>query len=188
LISAVEMKQPILWIAFALAVAMMIMPYKCLAASYTVGDTTGWTTRQNYTAWTSGKTFRVGDTLVFKYTVGEHDTESVTKANHDSCTVANPLFTNSTGNDIITLNTTGAHYFICGIPGHCGEGMKLAVTVVAASTPTPSGSPSPPPPSEASPPPPSSTGSNESTAAPSYHMDGVVLAGASLVLAMVSLY
>lgn len=51
----------------ALATAFLILlvaaPVAVYGASHTVGDTNGWTSTVDYTAWTSGKTFTVGDTL-----------------------------------------------------------------------------------------------------------------------------
>lgn len=35
----------------------------CLAKVYTVGDTAGWSLSVDYSTWTSGKTFSVGDSL-----------------------------------------------------------------------------------------------------------------------------
>ncbi|XP_052109823.1 blue copper protein 1b-like [Arachis duranensis] len=37
------------------------------ATDYTVGDASGWTLEVNYTKWATGKEFKVGDTLTFKY-------------------------------------------------------------------------------------------------------------------------
>jgi hypothetical protein len=39
----------------------MIVP--SLATVYTVGDSSGWTIGTDYSTWTSGKTFAVGDSL-----------------------------------------------------------------------------------------------------------------------------
>ncbi|OVA20895.1 Plastocyanin-like [Macleaya cordata] len=99
-----------------------------LATDYTVGDSTGWTTNMDYSTWTSGKTFAVGDTLVFNYG-GGHTVDEVSASDYSSCAVGNSLTTDSSGATSITLKTPGTHYFICGVPGHCGNGMKLAVTV-----------------------------------------------------------
>lgn len=177
------MEQQKLWIAVAVAMTMMVLPFNCLATYYTVGGSQEWTLGVNYSTWASGKTFAVGDKLVFKYTPGAHSTLVVNKAAYDSCLLTNPLATHTTGNDTITLNSTSATYYICGIPGHCSGGMKLAITVGAASPQSPPtiGSPvsSPPTNTTSSPP-------KKSAAAASYRMDGVVL-GASLLFAMVLL-
>ncbi|XP_043698413.1 blue copper protein-like [Telopea speciosissima] len=112
-----------------------------LATDYTVGDATGWTTNVDYSTWTSGKTFAVGDSLVFNYG-GGHTVDEVSGSDYSSCTVGNSITTDSSGATKITLKTTGSHYFICGIVGHCASGMKLSVTVAGATSKTPSTTPS----------------------------------------------
>ncbi|XP_043720670.1 blue copper protein-like [Telopea speciosissima] len=115
-----------------------------LATDYTVGDGSGWTTNVDYNSWTSGKTFAVGDNLVFNY-VGGHTVDEVTKNDYSSCTAGNSLSTDNSGATTITLKTTGTHYFMCGAYGHCASGMKLAVTVAGgeATSTTPSTGSSP---------------------------------------------
>eukprot|EP00253_Pinus_taeda_P000001 PITA_00001 len=140
------MGQQGLWIALVVAMAMMVLPFNCLATDYTVGDSAQWTLGVNYNTWASGKTFIVGDKLVFKYTPGTHNALVVNKAAYDSCLATNPLATHTSGNDTITLDSTGAKYYICGITGHCSAGMKLTITVGAASTSKKNGTaPSPSP-------------------------------------------
>ncbi|KAF8404657.1 hypothetical protein HHK36_009545 [Tetracentron sinense] len=48
-------------IVCAILVLCCVVP--SLATVYTVGDTTGWMTNVDYSTWTSGKTFAVGDSL-----------------------------------------------------------------------------------------------------------------------------
>ncbi|KAB1219980.1 Blue copper protein [Morella rubra] len=122
----------------ALLVLCMVVP--SLATDYTVGDSTGWTTGVDYSTWTSGKTFAVGDSLKFNYGSG-HTVDEVSGSDYSSCTVGNSISTDSSGATTIQLKTAGTHYYICGIVGHCGSGMKLSVSVGKASTttPTPSG-------------------------------------------------
>ncbi|KAF8034951.1 hypothetical protein BT93_C1086 [Corymbia citriodora subsp. variegata] len=105
------------------------------ATVYTVGDTTGWVMGTDYTTWTSGKTFSVGDSLAFNYG-GGHTVDEVSKSDYDSCTVGNAITTDSSGATTIPLKTAGTHYFICGAAGHCSSGMKLAVSVKAGTSPT----------------------------------------------------
>jgi plastocyanin len=120
------------------------------ATTYTVGAPAGsWDTRTNYAQWVSAVTFRVGDQLVFKYSPAAHDVVEVTKAGYDSCSSSGPIATFNSGDDTVPLAAIGTRYFICGFPGHCAAGMKLAVKVEAAaaapggSSTTPSPSPSP---------------------------------------------
>ncbi|KAF7015679.1 hypothetical protein CFC21_029455 [Triticum aestivum] len=118
------------------------------AATFTVGDGQGWTTGANYATWASGKTFAVGDKLVFNYASQAHTVTEVTKSEYDACS-SNANGDNS-GATTMTLKA-GANYYICTIGTHCAAGMKLAVTAgdsssgsgtPAAGTPptTPSGS------------------------------------------------
>ncbi|CAK7347193.1 unnamed protein product [Dovyalis caffra] len=126
-----------------LVVLCMVRPG--LATDYTVGDTSGWAIGADYSTWTSGKTFAVGDNLVFNYG-GGHTVDEVSASDYSTCTTGNAITSDSSGATTIALKTAGSHYFICGVPGHCGSGMKLAVTVAAAAgsstTPSASGTPS----------------------------------------------
>ncbi|KAF8406055.1 hypothetical protein HHK36_008135 [Tetracentron sinense] len=102
------------------AILVLCCAVPSLATVYTVGDTTGWTTNADYTTWTSGKTFAVGDSL-------GHTVDEVSSTDYTSCTVGNSITTDSSGATTIKLKKAGSHYFICGVIGHCGSGMKLAV-------------------------------------------------------------
>ena len=72
---------------------------------------------------------------VFNYMSKAHSVTEVSKSGYDTCSGANALKDDESGNTVITLQTPGTYYFICNIPGHCANGMKLAVAVAA----TPSG-------------------------------------------------
>ncbi|XP_057415457.1 blue copper protein-like [Lotus japonicus] len=136
------------------------------AVTYTVGDTIGWTVPTNgasaYRTWASGKTFKVGDILVFNYAASAHNVEEVTKQKYDSCNSTSPIATYTTPPVRVTIKKTGAHYFICGVPGHCLGGQKLSINVTGGSstaTPPSSASPSPSPSSSTTPPQDSAAGS-----------------------------
>ncbi|KAI3689210.1 hypothetical protein L2E82_47161 [Cichorium intybus] len=105
------------------------------AKVYRVGDSGGWALSVDYTAWASDKTFLVGDSLVFNYD-SSHTVDEVSSADYTTCTVGNSIASYNSGPTTITLNTTGTHYFICGIVGHCGVGMKLTVDVTGAGSPS----------------------------------------------------
>jgi hypothetical protein len=62
---------------------------------------------------------------VFKYPPGAHTVVAVNAAGYNSCSGGGKTY--GSGNDRITLSR-GTNYFICGIPGHCVAGMKMAVT------------------------------------------------------------
>ncbi|EES05493.1 hypothetical protein BDA96_04G243400 [Sorghum bicolor] len=132
------------WVSrLPLAVLLLVACSSSTAAatSYTVGDGSGWTTGVDYTSWAASKNFKVGDNLVFNYAKGLHTVVEVSAAEYMACTAANPLGSDSSGATTVALKTPGTHYFVCSITGHCGAGMKLAVTVGGsnspATTPTP---------------------------------------------------
>ncbi|KAL3514221.1 hypothetical protein ACH5RR_026938 [Cinchona calisaya] len=119
-----------------------------LATVYTVGDSGGWALGVDYSSWTSGKTFNVGDSLVFNYQ-SSHTVDEVTANDYSTCTVGSAISTDNSGSTTIPLKTPGPHYFICGVIGHCGGGMKLSVTVTGGvagngSTTTPPSTITPP--------------------------------------------
>ncbi|CAD5178666.1 unnamed protein product, partial [Musa acuminata subsp. malaccensis] len=75
-----------------------------MGANYDVGGPAGsWDLATNYTQWVSGKAFRVGDTLTFKY-ASSHDVLEVSSAAYSSCTTSNPISTSTGGNTVVTLN------------------------------------------------------------------------------------
>ncbi|KAM3360652.1 blue copper protein-like [Capsicum galapagoense] len=134
-----------------------------VAQTYIVGDNMGWNVPTggpvSYQRWTNGKSFKVGDTLVFNFVNGAHNVATVSKAAYDSCSTTSPINTISTGPARITLTNSGEHYYVCTFPRHCSLGQKLAINVTgsdsAAPTPsiaaTPSGSTVPSAPSGDSP-------------------------------------
>ncbi|KAL7137732.1 hypothetical protein ABFS83_10G112500 [Erythranthe nasuta] len=144
--------------------------------TYVVGDSLGWTVPPGggpiaYRTWAMGKTFMVGDILVFNFT-NAHDVAEVTRAEFDSCNISTtttaPITTSPAR---ITLSSAGGNYYICTITQHCSWGQKLAINVTAGTTgsaPAPSSTATPPsgsapPPSSTITPPPSSGGSTPST-------------------------
>ncbi|XP_073128565.1 umecyanin-like [Henckelia pumila] len=132
----------------------------CSAAQtvHTVGGDICWEIPPNsslsYANWTSGKTFSVGDILVFNFETNQHDLARVTKASYDACNDDNVIGSViTTGPANVTLATPGDHYYICTFGSHCVAGQKLAITVRASSSSTPGGGPAaapPPPPDSAS--------------------------------------
>ncbi|KAL6633861.1 hypothetical protein ACP70R_026532 [Stipagrostis hirtigluma subsp. patula] len=106
------------------------------ATDYVVGDSSGWSSGVDYTTWAKGKTFNVGDNLVFQYSA-MHNVAEVSSADYSACSASNSIQSYSDQNTKVALTAPGTRYFICGTPGHCSGGMKLAVTVAAAATTSP---------------------------------------------------
>ncbi|CAK8559911.1 unnamed protein product [Lathyrus sativus] len=121
---------------------VLLLAFPCVfATDYTVGDANQWTQQVDYTKWTAGKTFKVGDNLVFKYGA-THQVNEVDESDYKSCSSSNTIKNYADGDSKVPLTKAGKIYFICPTPGHCNAGMKLEVNVVAAgTTPTPTGTP-----------------------------------------------
>eukprot|EP01018_Ginkgo_biloba_P035106 Gb_22461 [translate_table: standard] len=119
-------------LVYGVVVVLLVLPY-CSATNYRVGDANGWNTNVNYTAWAAGKTFAVGDNLIFTYPP-IHDVLEVNKAGYDNCQGSNALNSSSGGSTTIPLTSSGNKYYMCGISNHCSLGMKLAISVAGRST------------------------------------------------------
>ncbi|KAG6399251.1 hypothetical protein SASPL_140727 [Salvia splendens] len=122
-------------------VAAAVAP--ALALDYMVGDGEGWKLKVNYTQWAAGKTFVVGDNLIFMYTAADHNVIPVSGADFKACNRSGALKgPYSSGNDKIALDGPGKKWYICGKEGHCDGGMKLVISVEAgAPAPAPSSAP-----------------------------------------------
>ncbi|KAH8945805.1 hypothetical protein BDL97_12G060300 [Sphagnum fallax] len=91
-----------------------------------------------YSAWAADKKFHLGDNLVFEFPTGGHDVLQLRNfADFNACNTNNAISIHYTGHTVIPLLTTGSLYFICGIPGHCLQGMKLEVIVMEAAGTSP---------------------------------------------------
>ncbi|XVF86409.1 hypothetical protein PTKIN_Ptkin18bG0037500 [Pterospermum kingtungense] len=108
-----------------------------MAAVYHVGDSSGWTilgSGHNYQSWAATKKFFAGDTLVFEYNNQFHNVIQVNVIDFKSCNPDSPIARYGKGKDSMTLESSGEYYFLCGIPGHCQDGMKLHITVNSANS------------------------------------------------------
>ncbi|KAK6915044.1 Phytocyanin domain [Dillenia turbinata] len=147
---------------FAILLVLGVVLQCAVATTYVVGDSSGWAVPSDsstYSNWVSGKTFLVGDILTFNFTTNAHDVLQVTKESYEACTSTNNIGSViTTGPANINLNSTGEHYYICTVSGHCQSGQKLSLTVSASPTtsPSPAGAPTS---QTTPPPPPSSSGS-----------------------------
>ncbi|KAK1263571.1 hypothetical protein QJS04_geneDACA009418 [Acorus gramineus] len=126
---------------------IVVLSSIALATEHVVGDKDGWKIGVNYTEWVKGKTFLVGDTLVFNYDNTTHNVFKVDGDQFKACklppakTADNPL---SSGHDVIALKASGKKWYICGTPGHCDKGMKLVINVQSPAGPAPTPAPTAP--------------------------------------------
>ncbi|KAM0881318.1 hypothetical protein ACQ4PT_033030 [Festuca glaucescens] len=120
----------------ALALCVLLahgVVWEARAASYTVGNSAGWDISADLPSWADGKTFNVGDVLVFTYSK-YHTLDEVDAAGFSNCSAANALLSRSDGNTTVPLTSGGDRYFICAHQTHCLGGMKLHVHVTGGST------------------------------------------------------
>ncbi|KAK4417889.1 Blue copper protein [Sesamum alatum] len=114
---------------------------EALAAKHVVGGSQGWDESVDFDSWASGRTFKVGDELEFKYTAGLHSVvELAGESAYKSCDIGSAVDSLNGGSNTVKLSKAGTRYFACGTPGHCEQGMKVKITAVAAdgsSTTTP---------------------------------------------------
>ncbi|PHU05715.1 hypothetical protein BC332_26537 [Capsicum chinense] len=107
-----------------------VAPAPASPMEYWVGGDKGWAIDVDYQAWAKGKTFKVGDKLVFKYTKGHHNVFKVNQTSFKDCIIPPPSEGLTSGHDVITLAQPGKKWYICGIPTHCSDhNQKLAITV-----------------------------------------------------------
>ncbi|XP_047309585.1 blue copper protein 1b-like [Impatiens glandulifera] len=97
---------------------------------FIVGDKFGWTILYNYTTWTQDKVFHVGDKLVFNYPNFLHNVFKVNETAFDNCTKPPLDQAMNSGSDVITLDTPGKKWYICGVADHCSFfNQKLVINV-----------------------------------------------------------
>ncbi|XP_057983557.1 mavicyanin [Malania oleifera] len=127
-------------VLMAVLVCVGLVTEEAMAAQYEVV----WDQSTDYNAWASGKSFKVGDQIVFKYSPGLHSVvELADETAYKKCDIGSPLTSMNAGNDAVKLSKSGDHYFACGTPGHCGQGMKLKITTASADSSPKSSSKSP---------------------------------------------
>ncbi|CAK9175636.1 unnamed protein product [Ilex paraguariensis] len=136
-------------VVFMVLVAAALLQSSKAQTTHVVGDALGWVVPPGgsiaYRTWASRQTFRVGDTLVFNFTTGNHNVAEVRRGDFSSCNTNSPISISTAGPATIPLNSSGEHYYICTFPGHCGLGQMLAINVSAASS-SPAPQPAMPPP------------------------------------------
>ncbi|MED6114011.1 hypothetical protein PIB30_076109 [Stylosanthes scabra] len=122
-------------LSILVVIAAIFLPSIAIATEFVVGDDQGWRPGFDYTAWAASKVFHVGDTLVFKYSVGEHNVYKVDGSSFQSCTVPTNSTPMTSGDDHVLLQTEGKKWYICGVAGHCSAGQRLVITVLPISSP-----------------------------------------------------
>lgn len=110
--------------AFAVACYCLGLAGVASAATYYVGDSSGWSLSSG--SWPHGKQFHAGDTLVFRYMPWLHNVVAVDEEGYNGCSTPPGARTYQSGNDSVRL-ARGNNHFICTHLGHCSLGMKMVV-------------------------------------------------------------
>ncbi|TVU41536.1 hypothetical protein EJB05_15064, partial [Eragrostis curvula] len=88
---------------------------------------------------------------LFKYPVGQHTVVEVHSVDFRHCNLhGNRLGKWTSGNDFVLLDKLGWRWFICDVPNHCEQGMKMAINILEDARATAPTTPPPPPPSQSS--------------------------------------
>ncbi|KAK1432684.1 hypothetical protein QVD17_09582 [Tagetes erecta] len=113
---------------------LLMLSGQGLAEQHVVGGKQGWDESTDFDSWASGQTFKVGDTLIFKYSPMHNVAELGSESAYKSCDVGSATNSMSDGNSVVKLTKVGTRYFACGTTGHCDQGMKVKITTVSASS------------------------------------------------------
>ncbi|XP_057514903.1 early nodulin-like protein 14 isoform X1 [Actinidia eriantha] len=87
---------------------------------------------EDFNKWSGKMRFLIGDFLVLNYDPKLDSVLQVTVEDYKVCSRSNPIKSYTDGNTTISLDHSGAFYFISGAKGHCEEGQKLEVRVLSA--------------------------------------------------------
>ncbi|ESQ48156.1 hypothetical protein EUTSA_v10021757mg [Eutrema salsugineum] len=110
-------------------VSLPSLMLKSEGLEHIVGDSSGWELLTNYTNWTQGREFHVGDVLVFNYNSDQHNVMQVNSTAYKDCGRDNYISLFTKGNDSVIISEAGEHWFICGVDDHCENGQKLSINV-----------------------------------------------------------
>ncbi|KAI3704955.1 hypothetical protein L1987_75185 [Smallanthus sonchifolius] len=110
---------------------------RCLATTYTVGDSSGWDISTDVESWARDKLFVVGDVLCC------HSVAEVNRDSYPGCITSNVLRPSSNGSTTFALTKPGNRYFVCGNRLHGYAGMRLHVVVDGKAADGPAGAPEP---------------------------------------------
>ncbi|XP_039139260.1 blue copper protein 1a-like [Dioscorea cayenensis subsp. rotundata] len=91
----------------AIVVSIVILPFLAKATDHQVGGDYGWGLDGNYKVWAQSQEFYVGDTLVFKYRMGDHNVMKVNESDYETCTAPPGAAALFSGDDVVELTTPG---------------------------------------------------------------------------------
>ncbi|KAL4581524.1 hypothetical protein LXL04_006046 [Taraxacum kok-saghyz] len=129
-----EMEKSAYNMLLIVGMSLVMLSKQVSAEQHVVGGKQGWDESTDFDSWASGETFKVGDTLVFKYSPMHSVAELGSESEYKKCDVGSATNSMSDGNSVVKLTKEGTRYFACGTSGHCDSGMKVKITTVSASS------------------------------------------------------
>ncbi|KAH7682055.1 Cupredoxins domain-containing protein [Dioscorea alata] len=120
-------------VSFSTMIFFLFISSSSHAYKFNVGGRQGWVLNPNetYNHWAERNRFQVNDTLVFKYKKGNDSVLVVNKKDYYSCNINNPIEKFFDGDTEFMFDHSGPFFFVSGVPGHCNDGQKLNVVVLA---------------------------------------------------------
>ncbi|OAY70060.1 umecyanin-like [Ananas comosus] len=116
---------------FSVAVGFFVMG-STAHDEHIVGGRDGWTIPPNatfYQDWAKTQNFKVGDRLVFPYTIEMYTVVEASKEDFDNCTQRDIKARYYAPPTVLELLEPGPHYYYCGVGLHCEAGQKLSIVV-----------------------------------------------------------
>ncbi|TVU00166.1 hypothetical protein EJB05_24428 [Eragrostis curvula] len=139
---------------FGLGLACFVLLVAAAGATqYKVGGDNGWSVpdanAESFNTWAEKTSFQIGDDLLFVYPKDKDSVLLVEPSDYNACNTSSYDKKFTDGSTSVTLDHSGAFFFISGVEANCRANEKLIVMVAAGgngSAPAPSqGSPSSPP-------------------------------------------
>ncbi|XP_028755303.1 mavicyanin-like [Neltuma alba] len=119
--------------AFLLAVLVISATAVVVGAAkvhHVAGGDRGWDPYSHLSAWSSARTFRVGDEISIPDSTAEGAIAEVkSKEEYESCDASNPIRMYTDGLQAIPLEREGIRYFLSTESHNCNNGLKLHVEV-----------------------------------------------------------
>ncbi|KAI9124084.1 hypothetical protein K1719_005384 [Acacia pycnantha] len=122
-----------LTLTFSFAVLLISTTAAVVGAAkvhHVVGGDRGWDSSSDLSAWSSTRTYTVGDEIWISYSAAEGTIAEVkSKEEYESCDASNPIKMYTDGLQTIPLEKEGIRYFLSTKPHSCNNGLKLHVKV-----------------------------------------------------------
>ncbi|CAH1428684.1 unnamed protein product [Lactuca virosa] len=123
---------PMATIVLVALLSLLVSIQKGDAHDLKIGSSGDWSIASApYTTWAERARFSIGDTILFNYDGSKDSLLLVSQADYNNCNTASPIEKHNDGHTVITLERSGPHYFISGVPENCKKNEKVTIVVMA---------------------------------------------------------